>query len=170
MITSTNINMKLLISFVIPVFNRANLIAKTLDSILENESKNYEIILIDDGSTDNLSNLINLKYSNYVKYFKIENSERGYARNYGAKFAKGNYLNFFDSDDICLPNHIHEATEIINTYSKPEVFHLSYNYQSDNQIKKNISKGIINTKIFNKNICSCNGVFIRTDVFKDKSV
>ena len=167
MIISTKPNMKILISLIIPVYNRVNLITKTLDSILKNKSKNFEIILVDDGSTDRLSNLIKSEYQNDLKYFKIDNKERGYARNYGAKFAKGDYLNFFDSDDICLPNHIKSAIKIIDDYSRPEVFHLSYNYQSNNQVTKNTYNGIINKKIFNKNICSCNGVFIRADIFKD---
>ena len=153
------------ISIIIPIFNRSHIVENTIESILKNKNKSYEIILVDDGSTDNLKKKITNKYFNQIKYLEIKNSERGFARNYGAKFAKGEYFNFFDSDDFCLDNHIETALDIINKYSKPEIFHLSFNFKELNQIKPRKIEGYINNRILKKNICSCNGVFIRADIF-----
>ena len=159
------ISNRIKVSIIIPVFNRSHLIENTIESILKNTNLSYEIILVNDGSTDNLKKKITDRYSNQIKYLEIKNSERGFARNYGAQFAVGEYFNFFDSDDVCLENHISTALDIINIHSNPEIFHLSFNFKETNKIDSRIIKGYINNKILKKNICSCNGVFIRADIF-----
>ena len=158
-------------SIIIPTYNRAHLICKTLSSVLNQVYKNFEVIIVDDGSTDNTmevvqefniqNNLTNFHY--YVK----ENAERAAARNYGAKLAKGDYVNFVDSDDILLPNHLSEALFAINQLSNPEVFHLNYAWATnDFKIIKRVKVNELcaNSKLISGNILSCNGVFIKRDV------
>ena len=74
-----------------------------------------------------------MKKFNNLKYFKIDNHERAYARNYGAKKSKGEYLNFIDSDDLVYNNHIAVANNIIKNL-KYQVFHLSYDFINYPQI------------------------------------
>ncbi len=157
----------ILISVIIPTYNRKKSIIKLLDSLLDQKNKNYEIIVVDDGSTDDTFNLLK-KYliNNNFSIYRIQNSERGAARNYGAKKAKGNYLNFFDSDDIALDNHISIATEKIVELDSPEVINLSYAYKYiNNSLKKIQIEGLLNKKIFSKNFISCNSVFVRKNIF-----
>jgi len=98
--------------------------------------------------------------------YRINNSERGKARNYGASKAKGDYFNFFDSDDIAKNIHIETAISSIKKLEKPEMLHQSYQYLDNNGKKKMIIlDNNINSKIFSGNILSCNGVFIRNDIF-----
>ena len=158
-----------LISVIIPTFNRANLVVKTINSFLMQKNENFEIIVVDDGSEDNTEEIVHQYLNNRIRYYKKNNEERGRARNFGAKFAKGSYLNFFDSDDIAYSNHIECATNSIKQLNFPEVFHLSHEW-IDNKgilIKKCISEGKLNNKILKNNLLSCNGVFIKNDIFKN---
>ena len=83
-----------LISVIIPTFNRANLVVKTINSFLMQKNENFEIIVVDDGSEDNTEEIVHQYLNNRIRYYKKNNEERGRARNFGAKFAKGSYLNF----------------------------------------------------------------------------
>lgn len=88
-------------SIIIPVYNTANYILKCLDSVYNQTFKDYEIIVINDGSTDNSHNIINENKKKYnIKYFKIDNQGLSAARNYGIQNASGEYLIFLDSDDF----------------------------------------------------------------------
>lgn len=88
-------------SIIIPTFNRARLLSSTIDSVLNQDYNNFELIIVDDGSTDNTSDVIEgfCSRDSRIKYFYKKNEERNIARNYGAAKAFGEYLIFFDSDD-----------------------------------------------------------------------
>jgi len=158
---------KYLVSIIVPCYNREDKIEATILSLLNQRNKNFEIIIVDDGSTDKtVANLSKFKKYNNISIYKIKNSERGAARNFGASKARGLYLNFFDSDDLAKNNHIEIASEKIKQFFRPEVFHLSYEHLiNENKIIKFIKEGKLNTDIFKRNILSCNGVFIRSDIF-----
>jgi glycosyltransferase involved in cell wall biosynthesis len=156
------------ISVVVPTYNRGNLISKTLHSLQAQEYDNYEIIVVDDGSTDNTEEVVRATGDERVKYIKKENAERAAARNFGAKLATGEYINFFDSDDLALPNHLAEAAKLILNKKKPEWFHLGYAWATpEGQVFKEINKyrgDTLNSIIPEGNPLSCNGVFIRKDI------
>lgn len=109
-------------SIVIPTYNRANLLPETIETILSQSYSNFEIIIVDDGSKDNTSEVINSKYgnNNLVKYFKKENEERGRARNFGFEKSAGDYVIYFDSDDFMLPNHLEVLNHYINKLNSPK--------------------------------------------------
>jgi glycosyltransferase involved in cell wall biosynthesis len=153
-------------SIVIPTYNRAELIAGTIQSVLEQQFKNFEVIVVDDGSTDNTEDVIKSIRDSRLHYYKKENSERGATRNYGARIAKGEYINFVDSDDLLYPNHLACAGELIEKSLHPELVYLNYDIKDENNkiIKINKISGSINSKILFGNILSCNGVFLRHDV------
>ncbi|CAM3987643.1 MULTISPECIES: glycosyltransferase family 2 protein [Flavobacterium] len=100
-----------LVSIIIPTYNRAHLIGETLDSILSQTYTNWECIIVDDGSVDNSAEVI----GNYVRkdkrfqfHHRPKDRLRGgnAARNYGFELSKGEYINWFDSDDIMLSNKL----------------------------------------------------------------
>ncbi len=155
------------LSIIIPFYNRANLLIETIKSIQSNDDKFYEIILIDDGSSDNETKKIKNFIKNHkISYYKIKNSERGYARNYGASKAKGNYLNFFDSDDICYNNHVSDTLKFAKKNNFPKLFANSFILKKKNNSKIKIKyKYDINKIIFNNNIISCNSVIIEKQLF-----
>lgn len=154
-------------SIVIPTYNRASFINKTIQSILKQTYNHYEIIVVDDGSTDNTEEVVKAINDTRIIYYKKINAERGAARNYGATKAKGDYINFFDSDDLALPNHLETASDFIKQHNQPEVFHLNYQWSSSNQKntrKINHISGDLNKQLMLRNPLSCNGVFIRKDI------
>jgi glycosyltransferase involved in cell wall biosynthesis len=93
-------------SVVIPSYNRANCIEKAIDSVLEQTVDDIEIILVDDGSTDNTREIVLNKYGDQVRYVYQENQGISGARNNGIKNAQGDYIAFLDSDDYWCPSKI----------------------------------------------------------------
>jgi glycosyltransferase involved in cell wall biosynthesis len=100
-----------LISIIIPAYNRADLIAETLDSILAQTYKNWECIIVDDGSSDDTQQIVE-EYASRDPRFKSFSRTYQYgpggngARNYGLDLAIGEYIVFFDSDDLMTEDHL----------------------------------------------------------------
>lgn len=154
-------------SIVVPTYNRADLIGKTIGSILQQEFNDFEVLVIDDGSRDNTEDRIKEFSDLRVHYFKKENGERGAARNYGREKARGRYVNFFDSDDRMYPNHLTTAKEAIEKFNEPEFFHLGYDYANPSWNIERYVEDLSESRIQNikfDNILSCNGIFIRHDI------
>jgi glycosyltransferase involved in cell wall biosynthesis len=158
---------KIFFTIVIPTYNRASLIIRTIDSVLNQTCKNFEILIIDDGSTDNTEEVIKQITDSRIHYHKISNSERGFARNYGTKHSKGDYITFLDSDDVLLPNHFSNASESLLKYNNPPFLHLGYEIvDSNNKLLFRINK-LENDHInflIRGNSLSCNGCFLRRDI------
>lgn len=90
-----------MISIIIPTFNREHLIQKAVESVLDQSYTDIEVIVIDDGSTDNTEEKVRLIEDERVRYLKLNNNGGACrARNKGAEIARGEYLAFQDSDDI----------------------------------------------------------------------
>ena len=90
-----------LISVIIPSYNRAHIIAKSIESVLGQTYKNIELIVVDDGSSDNTEKELKKIRDDRFKYVRLEkNSGMCYARNVGTKESKGEYIAIHDSDDI----------------------------------------------------------------------
>lgn len=160
-------NSQIVISIIVPTYNRGHLIEKTLLSLLNQSDSRYEIIVVDDGSTDNTEDIVSAYLSHRVSYFKKENAERAAARNYGTQKARGFYVNWFDSDDLALDNHVATAIEMIEKYSNPEVFALGYSIENitGKLIQDFVySKEIMNSEIHKGNFFACNPVFVRRDI------
>ncbi|AMD16620.1 glycosyl transferase [Methanobrevibacter sp. YE315] len=99
------------VSVIVPVYNLSEYIGNTLDSIIYQDFKNFELIVIDDGSTDNSLEIINDKLSRSNLNYNVIHQENGgvsNARNKGIEMAKGNYLVFVDGDDYITGNHLSE--------------------------------------------------------------
>src|SRR5699024_3880927 len=96
------LNMDVKISVIIPVYNVEKYLNRTLQSIVNQSFDSYEVILINDGSTDKSLSIINdfLDQFDYFYLVNQENSGQSHARNAGLKKANGEYIYFFDSDDL----------------------------------------------------------------------
>ena len=115
------------ISIILPVYNSQNTISMTIDSIIKQTYDNYELIIINDGSSDN-SESICLEYANKYKkinYISIENQGVSNARNIGISKATGNYIMFIDSDDEYYENTLETVYRYIK--EKYELIVFGYN-------------------------------------------
>ncbi len=154
-------------SIVVPTYNRAHLIGKTIESVLQQDFTDFEILIVDDGSQDNTEEVVRKFGDQRIQYFKKMNAERGAARNFGAAAAKGQYINFFDSDDIMYSNHLSIAHKFLSQVREPEFFHLGYDYKfEDGALIKQVNdfNDKIKEVILFDNRLSCNGVFLRKDI------
>lgn len=94
------------LSIIVPVYNTDRYLRECLDSIVNLSINNYEIIIVNDGSTDSSENIIHEYEENYqnISYYYQENNGQGSARNLALKVAKGEYIYFMDSDDKLIPD------------------------------------------------------------------
>nr|WP_315142619.1 glycosyltransferase family 2 protein [uncultured Flavobacterium sp.] len=112
-----------LVSIIIPTYNRAHLIGETLDCVLTQTYSNWECIVVDEGSTDKTHTLL-ADYSNRDSRFryivKPADIKKGasISRNLGLKIAKGEFIQFLDSDDILAPNKIEVQLDLLKKESK----------------------------------------------------
>jgi glycosyltransferase involved in cell wall biosynthesis len=111
-------------SVVIPVYNRAQVFAMALQSVLDQTEQDFEIIVVDDGSTDDPKSAIDRYADSRIRFVRQENKGGGTARNAGIDLARGRFIAFLDSDDWFLPSHLAtmrhllEGTEGIAGYAR----------------------------------------------------
>jgi glycosyltransferase involved in cell wall biosynthesis len=105
-----------LISIILCVYNRRNTVIKALDSIINQTFKDYEVIIVDDGSTDNVEELIipYIKQKDKFKYIRHSNRHIAYSKNTGLLIALGSYVTFLDSDDQYKEKHLENMVNLIN--------------------------------------------------------
>ena len=113
-------------SIVIPTYNRAVLIPHTLESVFRQVYRNFEIIVVDNCSTDNTEEVLKpLIESNRIRYIRNDrNYERAYSRNVGFRNATGDYVTLLDSDDIMYPNCLADAADYIQKKPRYQIFSL----------------------------------------------
>lgn len=106
-----------LVSVIIPTHNRANIVSETIDSVFAQLYAKIELIMVDDHSTDNTEKVIKRKQaeSKLYDFLYIKSNRRGgcAARNIGLIHSRGEYIQFFDDDDVMLPNHIIEKVKVL---------------------------------------------------------
>ncbi len=160
----------MLFSIIIPTYNRALILRETVLSVLSQSYKDFEIIVVDDGSTDNTKQTIEELNNNQIKYFYKKNEERSIARNYGADNANGEYLIFLDSDDEMGEGHLLSIYCFLKEKEfKPKFIFsgyiilnpdksLLYEYGLNGICKPN--------KLFYGNFLGCSSVIINLNLFK----
>ena len=137
-----------MISFIIPSYNSANTIKRAIDSILsQNTDLEYEIIVVDDGSTDNTDKVIKC-YDNdeRIKYYKKDNSGVADTRNYGVKMATGDYIIFVDSDDYTSKNLLKDIESYILQGIELIKWNVTFVDEKQNEILKPESAAFEKTK------------------------
>lgn len=160
---SSNKNIIPFFSVVITTFNRANLVKNALNTVLNQTEKDYEIIIVDDGSTDDTFDLIkdNIKQYSNIKYIYHKNRGPALSKNAGIIASSGIYVTFLDSDDLYLNNHLEIRKEIIFEYPEIDLFHGGVEIIGDEFVP---DKNDINKKI-NINNCIIGGTFfVKRDI------
>ena len=118
------IMIKDMISVVVPLYNKEKSIAATLESVLGQSYTDYEIIVVDDGSTDNSANIVREMVNGKIRLISQPNSGVSAARNAGIMAAKGKYVSFLDGDDIWDKDCMKEMVGLIDEYPGKSVYGL----------------------------------------------
>jgi len=119
-----------LFSIIIPTYNRAHRIRRAIQSVLDQQYISWELIIIDDASTDNTEDVIQPFLSDSrIRYIKNEsNQERCVSRNTGIQAANGEYICFLDSDDYHLPHHLESFYNFLKKNDFPKAFLFSNSF------------------------------------------
>src|SRR5690606_25041004 len=86
-------------SIILPTYNRGPLLSKSISSVLSQKFTDFELIVVDDGSTDNTREVVQSFSDPRIHYYYKENEERNFARNFGISMAKGKYVCFLRSEE-----------------------------------------------------------------------
>jgi len=150
-------------SIVIPVYNRAALLQETVKSIQAQTFSSYEIIIVDDGSTDGSGSEIDRLYGDAANIVIIHqlNQERGASRNNGFKKATGEYVIFLDSDDLLMPVHLEVLYDKIKKLNNPDFISTKYDFLRNGKRVRSIisdsAEGYYDYRFFlNGNPYGCN--------------
>ena len=151
------------ISIIIPTYNREKTIIDSINSVLKQTYKNLELIIVDDGSTDNTKKIVSKIKDNRIKYIKLKtNSGACIARNTGITSATGKYISFQDSDDIFHTDKLEKQYKnLTKNNSDIDFCKIIINDGSNKEIIPRIDteKSIENNKILDE---LCKGNFIST--------
>ncbi|MDX2359898.1 MAG: glycosyltransferase family A protein [Crocinitomicaceae bacterium] len=126
-------------SIILPTYNRADFLGETIDSVINQQFIDWELLIIDDGSTDNSKEFCQ-DYVNKdprIKYHYQENQERSAARNNGIGLATGEYICFLDSDDLMLSNHLEVLNRFIEKCESKEALFFTNCTISNQSVEEN---------------------------------
>ena len=121
-------------SIIIPLFNKENFIENTLKSVLNQSFSDFEVLIVNDGSTDKSEEKVLEFKDNRIQYFYKENSGVSAARNFGIEKAQSNYITFIDADDYWYPNFLQEMFENSNRFPELQVFSAAIEVETSKKI------------------------------------
>lgn len=123
-----------LVSVILCTYNRAGYLRRCIDSVIRQDFQDWELIVVDDGSTDETFDIVNPYIQQYhqIRYMKHQNRGLALARNLGIQAAIGHYITFIDSDDQYTPEHLSARITFMETH--PEIDLISGGFQTDEDI------------------------------------
>jgi glycosyltransferase involved in cell wall biosynthesis len=126
-------------SIIMPLYNKAPHVKRVIDSVLLQSSVDFELIVVDDASTDGGDQIVNLYHDKRIKiYRRSEPGAGGYAaRNHGLKYASGVWATFLDADDYWFPDHLMNLKKLNQKYPSAEI--LSAAWFIGNEVKKSLN-------------------------------
>lgn len=159
---------KAIFSIIIPCYNQGHFLGDALNSILNQDYENFEVIIINDGSTDNTIEIT----SNYLKKdsrFKLVNQKNqglSAARNTGLKNASGKFILFLDADDWLENDFFANFSKTINFFPEFDLYRCGYSYWSADRSQQyhthqSIKDGVIYPEVLTQNIGACHSIVIR---------
>lgn len=127
MISKSNPLESIMFSVIIPLFNKENSIYSTIQSVINQNYTNFELIVVNDGSTDNSLTKAQSIYDPRIKIFNKHNGGVSSARNMGIELSNGEFVVFLDADDLWLPFCLDEFAKLIAKFPLADVFCTNYN-------------------------------------------
>ena len=122
-------------SVVIPLYNKELSISNTIQSVLNQTFQDFEIVVINDGSTDNSLQVVEQINDSRIRIINKPNGGVSSARNRGIKEAKYDWIAFLDGDDLWIDNHLETLKDMIETNPADKVFTTSFIFSDNNNVK-----------------------------------
>jgi glycosyltransferase involved in cell wall biosynthesis len=120
------------VSVIIPTYNRSDYLMEAIESVRQQTYTDYEIIVVDDGSTDDTRGLLKpLRDNGTIHYIYQENQNKSAARNHGVRQAKGEYIAFLDSDDLFVPTKLEKQVAYLDEHPEVGFVHSWYSKFDD---------------------------------------
>jgi len=159
------------VSICIPTYNRKEYLKETINSILAQTYKDYEIVVVDDGSTDGTEEMLK-ELDIPVTYYWQQNSGDAAARNKLIELARGKYISFIDSDDLLMPDAIEKMVKIMEAENGEVIVYGSYYRIDDNgkiygRCKRRLYSGIITRHLFETILVHACGSMFPTRILKE---
>lgn len=157
-----------LVSIIMPTFNRAYVIAEGIQSVLDQYWKNWELIICDDGSFDKTPKVVRQFTDPRIRYLQLEKANGAVARNFGIKFARGDYIAFLDSDNIWHPLFLTLTINRLRASSRP-VAYTGYIDTNSNAVR--YTEAVVKFAPFDylalvaKNYIDLNSLVVRRELF-----
>jgi len=163
-----------LVTVIIPTYNSAKYITEAVDSVLAQTYKNFEIIVVDDGSTDDTDEVLK-PYMDKIIYIKKKNGGPASARNRGIESSSGEFIAFLDADDVWLPEKLERQVEFMKNNPEVEIiFTKVANYEDpENQTlgRINIKDGYIFDQLLKRgNFINASTVLLKAECIKNKEL
>ncbi len=158
------------VSVIIPSYNATRFVKTTIDSVLAQTFQDFEIVVVDDGSTDNTKEVLQ-DYGDKIRYLYKENGGVSKARNYGIENANGKYIAFLDADDVWMPEKLEKQVELLESNAEIGLCYVAtqkvdeeLNYLST--INANSYEDYCEALLLNLNIVagSCSSAMVRRDI------
>ncbi|NLB90877.1 MAG: glycosyltransferase [Clostridiales bacterium] len=157
------------ISVVLPTYNRGYILAQAIESICAQTYTNWELIVVDDGSSDDTSQVVEGIRDSRIRYIKTENQGANKARNQGVQLAKGNFIAFQDSDDLWLEHKLETQLNLLKEQQADMVFSPILIQEKNKEIKtfpQGEEKGMIcYERLLTQSLGSTQTFFGRKDCF-----
>lgn len=167
--------MEPLVSVIIPTYNRAYCIGNAVQSVLKQDYENMEILIVDDGSTDDTEAVIKSIEDTRIRYYKNSvNSGAAAARNTGISLAKGKYIAFQDSDDEWLEGKLKQQVELLENSDYGMVYSCFEREFPDGRVEKvprdgiqqEAKEGYIYPYLLAESFISTQTMLVRTEILK----
>jgi len=166
-----------LVSVIMPTYNRRNYIRESLDSVLAQDFSDFEVIVVDDGSTDGTEEVVR-PYQDRIRYIRQENRGAGAARNIGIRKARGQYIAFMDSDDLSKPHHLKCLSSFLDRNPECAMVvsnggYLEGNYRnrstiiSSKRVKRLEQRGVTVKELFDGRVVRLQGTMTRKSVLEE---
>lgn len=167
--------MNALVSIIMPAYNSRSYIAQSIESVINQTYKDWELIVVDDGSTDDTSKVVAYycQQEPRIKYIYQNNGRQGKARNKGIAYSTGSYIAFLDSDDLWLPSKLAIQVQVLNSSNADLVFCDSYIFfdkLSGNDSVMNVERGYISGVEGIKKFLIANRIPILTVICKREAI
>jgi glycosyltransferase involved in cell wall biosynthesis len=161
------------VSVIVLTYNRAHMVTETIDSVLNQTFKDFELIVVDNESTDNTEEVIKSFTDERIRYFKHQNNGLiGVNRNYGVNKARGEYITFCDDDDLWMPEKLERQVKLLDlnkelglVYSDSYIMDENGNLGRDTLLSSlRPLRGNVFDKLFQSNFIPMPTVMIRREV------